>query len=167
MIIVQVGLIVFLVLILIAVYQDDRRKRKLAKKSATLNGVWDKGVERRKTPRVSAEIEVHYEVVSNDANKKRSALSKDISLGGIGIGLTEKLFPGTILELQFNLPQNEKTIIAQGEIVWIKEASGNPGAEGNDKKLFNAGIKFIKVDPEDEAVLGDFINQRREHGNGV
>jgi len=120
---IQIGIILFLILVLIIVCQDECKRRRLARKSAKLNRFWTKDQERRKCLRINTEIDVLYEVVSGIKNQKRGAISKNISLGGINLALDEKLVPGTKLQVQLNIPPGPRPIFAQGEIVWIKEIS--------------------------------------------
>lgn len=163
MILIQIGIIIFLFLILAVIYQDEYKKRKLNRKSARLNRFWTSahppGKERRKTLRINAEIEVLYEVASANAVRKVNSISRNISLGGINLALNEKLFPGTILKLQLNIPERSRPIISQGEIVWVKETPKKFMSQ-KEQRIFATGIKFIQMDPKDETDLNRFITQR-------
>jgi len=162
---IQIGVIIFLLLLLAVIYQDEYRKRRLARKSAKVNTLWNGGIDRRKTPRISIEIDVLYEVLSGNATGKQTSMSRNISLGGIGLILNEKLFPGTVLSLQLNIAQSHRPIFTQGEIVWVKEISKKNTAE-KGQRLFNTGIKFTKIEPEDKVALSSFINRRAKNTQG-
>lgn len=165
MIAIQIGVIIFLLLILTVVYQDERRKRRLARKSAKVNTFWNENKDRRKTPRISIEIDVLYEILSGSAAGKQNSRSRDISMGGIGLTLNEKLFPGTVLSLQLNIAQSHRPIFTQGEIVWVKELfKKNPAQKG--QRLFGAGIRFTKIEPEDKAALSSFISRGAKNTQG-
>ncbi len=159
MIAVQIGLIIFLVIVLAVVYQDERRKRTLTRKSVRLNKFWNDDKDRRKSIRINTEIDVLYEVASGSTVRKRASLTRNISLGGINLALSEKLLPGTRLSLQLNIPQNPRPIFTDGEIVWIKEILEKP-SEQKEQRLFATGIKFIYINPTDEAALDAFIKQK-------
>ena len=165
MIMIQIGIIIFLLLILAIIYQDEYRKKRLARKSAKVNTFWNGSRDRRKTPRISIEIDVLYDVLSGSAAGKQNSRSRDISLGGIGLTLNEKLFPGTVLSLQLNIAQGHRPIFTQGEIVWTKEIFKKNTAE-KGQRLFNTGIKFTKIGPEDEVALNNFINRRAKNTQG-
>ncbi|MBU4140347.1 MAG: PilZ domain-containing protein [Candidatus Omnitrophica bacterium] len=165
MIMIQIGVIGLLLLILAVIYQDEYRKRRLARKSAKVNTFWNRNKDRRKTPRINTEIDVLYEVLSGNAAGKQNSRSRDISMGGIGLTLNEKLFPGTVLSLQLNMAQSHRTIFTQGEIAWVKEASKKNIAQ-KGQRLFDAGVKFTKIGPKDEAALNNFINQRAKNTQG-
>ena len=58
MIAIQIGLIIFLISVLVIVYQDELRRRRLTRKSAKLDRFWNKGEERRKSIRINIKIDV-------------------------------------------------------------------------------------------------------------
>lgn len=163
MIRIQIGIILFLVIVLIIVYLDEQKRRILSRKSAKLNRFWNGGKERRKTIRINTALDVSYETVSGDTGKRRTSITRDISLGGINLALGEKFLPGTSLSLQLNLPNSSKPILTQGEIVWVKEISGRFTREG--PRSFATGIKFTRLSPENEAMLREFIKQKITDGS--
>lgn len=165
MIAIQIGVIVFLLFILVIIYQDEYRKRRLARKSAKVNSFWNGNKDRRKTPRISIEIDVLYEVLSGNTAAKHASMSRNIGLGGIGLTLNEKLLPGTVLSLQLNIPQSQRPISTQVEIVWVKEIFKKNSAQ-KGQRLFGAGIKFTKIGPGDESALSSFINRRAKNTQG-
>jgi len=164
----QVGAIIFLIFVLAIVYQDERRKRFLARKSVRLNKFWNdegkedkEGKDRRKSIRINTEIDVLYEVTAGETIRKRTSMSRNISLEGINLALSEKLLPGTRLSLQLNIPQRPRPIFTDGEIVWVKEEVSEEAApEAKDQRLFATGIRFIYINPADERALHGFINQK-------
>ncbi len=162
MIAIQIGVIIFLVFILAIVYYDEHRRRKLGRKSAKLSSFWNRnkgGKERRKSVRINAEIDVSYELLSGSAAQKHNLMSRNISMGGINLALNEKLPPGTTLHLKLNVPQNPRPLFTEGKIVWVREVSGRFTRQ-KEERFFATGIQFIRIKPEDEAVLHSFIQQR-------
>ena len=159
MIAIQIGIIVFLLLVLGLLYQDERKKKNLARKSARLNRFWDPGKERRKTTRIDTEVDVLYDVLTGKGSKAQFSKSRNLSLGGINLALREKLFPGTVLKMQLNIPQSKQPIFVQGEIVWVKEISHQFTNERKER-FFATGIKFVQINPKDEAILRSFIDQK-------
>ena len=159
MIKVQIGIIIFLLVVLIIIYQDEYRRRIATRKSAKLNRFWNKDEERRKTFRLNTEIDVLYEVLSKNSAQRRFSMSRNISLGGMNLALNEKLLPETILDLQLKIPNNTRPVFVQGKIVWVKEIS-KKFIKQKEQRLFATGIKFTRIKPNDEAVLHNFINER-------
>jgi c-di-GMP-binding flagellar brake protein YcgR len=172
MIIIQIGVIVFLLLILAIIYQDEHRKRRLARKSTKLRKFWSqKDKNRRKYHRVDAEIDVLYEILSDNRTFLNGAsLTRNLSLGGVNLALSEKLFPGTILKLQLNLPQSAqsttRSIFVQGKVVWTKEIYER-FTKKNRKRYFATGIQFLQLSLEDEALLRGFICQKTKEIDAI
>ncbi len=101
--------------------------------------------DRRIFERLDGIVNVRYAVDGRDKNKIES-LPRNISAGGMGVCLTEKLDPGTLLELEIMVPDNpKKTIAAKGEVLWTKPF----GVIGRKQKvdLHETGVRFIDVDP--------------------
>ena len=163
MVAIQIGIIVFLLFVLAILYHDEYRKGRLSRKSARLNRFWHFDRERRKNVRINTEIDVLYEVSNSKANHRRlTSKSRNISIGGVNLALNEKLFPGTQLSLQLDVPKAQRPILVQGEIVWVKEIPAKFAKEARDRKerFFATGVKFVQVKPEDETKLREFINER-------
>ena len=74
--------------------------------------------EKRKYKRYSVALQVKYKL--KNWNVAYDSLSKDLSRGGIGLILNDKLKPGTPLELEFPPPDSasKKPITVTGVVVW-------------------------------------------------
>ncbi len=110
-------------------------------------------VEKRSNPRVPIKIPVKFRQVEdltgiqNIIEKQKNdniAHSGDMSLGGIYIVASERLEIGTILHLDFHLPENTKHLTSFAEVVWSKESG--------------AGLRFIMIKSEDMETLQNFLN---------
>ena len=156
---IQIGLIVFLLFILAVIYQDEYRKKRLARKTAKADRFWDSGKERRQQVRIDTEVDVSYEVGSGRSTHKRTSMSRNISLSGINLTLNEKLLPGTDLNLQLDLSQGVKPIFVQGKIAWVKEISERLARHKKEERFFTTGIKFTQMAPRDESLLRSFIDR--------
>ena len=159
MLVIQLGIIIFLILLLIIITQDEYRKRGFERKTAKLNRFWNKNQERRKSLRIDTAIDVLYEIISGKKVQRLTSMSRNISLGGLNLVLNEKLFPGTALQLQLNIPDNPKAILTQGEVVWVREIA-EKFINQKRQRAFATGIKFTKLSQNDEAVINNFINKR-------
>jgi c-di-GMP-binding flagellar brake protein YcgR len=103
-----------------------------------------KAKERRNFQRIKGIVNVRYAVRGRD-KQKIEALPKNISRGGVGTCLTEKLHKGTLLELEITLPDNpQKVILSTGKVLWAKQYA----IIGTTQKvnLYETGIKFLDVD---------------------
>lgn len=164
--IIIVAVIIFLICVLTIIYQDEYIRKKLERKSTVLKRFWrsnNKSGERRKSIRINTQIEVLYEIVSNVKPQRWASITRNISLGGINLALNEKLFPGTILRLQLNIPKRTHPIFTQGEIVWVKKISVS-FTKDTQTVSFATGIKFVQLNPKDELALKEFIGYRIKDG---
>lgn len=90
-------------------------------------------------------VNVRYAVRGRDRRKLES-LPRNIGGGGLGICLTEKLSPGTVLDLEITIPDNpQKTISGKGEVIWTKPYGMI--ASGEEVRLHETGVKFLDIDP--------------------
>ena len=104
-------------------------------------------VEKREFIRLSTNIKVKYKILSR--GKKKEALSKDISGGGIKLFLNEKLEIHTLLRLELKIPKHPGLISAEGIIVWVEKSKIIP--------KFNTGIKFTKIKPISKARIFKYV----------
>lgn len=99
--------------------------------------------DRRLLHRVSDSVNIRYGVKGRDKQKIES-IARNISGGGAGICLTERLAEGTILELEITTPDNpQKAIKGEGEVLWTKTF----GIIKENIPLYETGIRFTEVDP--------------------
>ena len=155
---VQVGIIVFLLSILAIVCHDEYKKRKLARKSVKLSRFWNGSKERRKSVRIDTACDVLYEIAAQTKSTQHSSVTRNISVGGINLALSEKLFPGTILKIQLNIPGGS-ALFVQGKVVWVKEIAER-FSDQQERRFFTTGIQFTQMARKSEAILKDFIKQR-------
>jgi CheY-like chemotaxis protein len=76
----------------------------------------------------------------------RRAEAFNLSLGGIGVRVTEPIEDDDIVHVRFWLPGCVTSIRARGEIAWSDR-------EGN------TGIKFIGMNPESHGLLADWVDR--------
>lgn len=107
--------------------------------------------ERRKYPRWPIMVEVTMDSEHAFIGQDQPHTSRDISPGGVFVAARCPQPRGTRLRVQFTLPDSADPIHAEGEVQWVKDASGE-GAAG-------MGLRFIKIDPEDLARIEHFIKQ--------
>jgi uncharacterized protein (TIGR02266 family) len=94
---------------------------------------------RRSSPRVVLGIPVAYRY----GNTIATALTLNISHGGIAVRTTNPLEPGSAVRARFRLPGG-KDIEAEARIAWVDQRVG-------------MGLQFTKVDSASQAAIDDFV----------
>ncbi|MBI3319634.1 MAG: PilZ domain-containing protein [Candidatus Omnitrophica bacterium] len=106
--------------------------------------------ERRQFIRVGATIALHYHVTQSLAAGTIPKLATNISAGGMRLPLAQQLEPGTQLALEMIVP-GQAPIQARAEAIW--------STRGDNGRLYEAGLRFIKADPSDQDRLLGFLGQ--------
>ena len=150
-----------LIAILVVLFADEKHLKPVKSANGNMTGYWN-GSERRTNVRVKMTLKATY-VLDKDSQQKKDTISKNISLGGILMQLYEKLYPSTLLLLDIFLPDGQSPVAAKGEVVWIKELSKLDEGGG---RTFDAGIKFVSMNPKDKERLEREIKGliKKQHG---
>jgi c-di-GMP-binding flagellar brake protein YcgR len=106
--------------------------------------------EHRHYMRVSKSITVSFKVPNQFMIS--SAMTKDISCGGICMPIMQGFKPGVVLEMTFKIRELAAPITALGEIAWT-------GKSNNRQFPFEVGIKFIRIDPQDCEKIASHIQK--------
>ena len=118
--------------------------------------------DRRIFERLDGIVNIRYAVRSRD-KVKAETLPRNIGGGGVGLCITEKLAPGTLMELEITVPDNpQKVIFGVGEVLWAKPF-GVIQTEQN-VNLFETGIKFVDIDP---LAIGRVYSYRRQQDDDL
>jgi uncharacterized protein (TIGR02266 family) len=104
--------------------------------------------EQRAAPRVSVTVDIHWWSDSHFY----SDLSGDISEGGLFLSTYRPLEVGTLVDVEFSLPETERTILARGQVRWIREHSAELPR--------GVGIRFERVSDEDREAIHEFCGAR-------
>ena len=111
-------------------------------------------VEKRIHSRVAIQIPVKFRLIEDPVGidsisdlRKKEVVTKtmDVSLGGMFIATDEKLNVGTIMNLNFSLPENPGNRSAFAEVVWSNDNGG--------------GIHFLALKEEDLHSLKDTLTK--------
>jgi len=149
---VSLFIIIILVLTLITIFKEEKRRESANAPTGRIMGYWS-GAERRASIRVDTVLKTRYSV-EKKPNQKKDSLSKNISMGGILIELSEKLAAPTLLLLEIFLPDDEKPVTAQGEVVWVKDIQKT---DKSGRRIFDTGIKFVSMDSQNKDKLDKHI----------
>ena len=116
--------------------------------------------ERRKFVRLDTRLGVVYQVLPSTT--PRPSRTKDLAGGGICVFVSELLKPGTALHVDVTLPNRDRPVPFQGEVVWCEEYE----VIGKTKRerSVEAGVKFVTIDPRDrQAILEHVILSLQPH----
>jgi len=102
--------------------------------------------ERRAAPRVPVETDVTI----GGGGRVMTAVSADVSLGGVFVSAYRPLPEGSRVSLRFRLPTGQ--VMATGVVRWVREA--RPG------RLAGMGIELLEVGEVDRDVLQRFCGNR-------
>lgn len=98
--------------------------------------------ERRKAVRLPVVIPIEV----RDAHGFSLHSSSDLSVGGVYFDRAIPHQVGTRVELSFNLPGSDRTVVCAGEVVNVP-----------DTHKYGMGVQFLDLKPDDEAMLFEFI----------
>jgi len=151
----QIILIMVLLVTLVALYLNERQKRKEKVPIAKLTRVWEEN-ERRSFVRVNTDVPVRYAIPKKVSNPK-PVKSKNISVGGIAISLCEKLTLRDTISLEVEIPGVPVPVTVTGEVAWIREDVEQEDEQGI--RHFSAGIEFKELLPKDKKRISKFIKE--------
>ena len=107
--------------------------------------------ERRKFPRVTYPCKL---VISTEKGKEEFTLhTENISSGGARVIFQKKFQLSTPVAIEIVIGQ--KSVKTQGRVVWVLDVK-TPGAESPN--LFDTGIEFTHLNPEDREFLSKLID---------
>jgi c-di-GMP-binding flagellar brake protein YcgR len=108
----------------------------------------------RKYQRLSFDVEFKHWVLSAPSPKSKEIRGKNISAGGLCMVILEKLKIGTLLKLEFSLPEADKPVIAKGKVVWVEE----PNIYSTVTHVsHDCGIEFVDISPQDRENISNHV----------
>ncbi|MCM8783790.1 MAG: PilZ domain-containing protein [Candidatus Omnitrophica bacterium] len=140
------------IVVLIYVYYEDYRSRKENRAEGRMVGLWNRN-ERRRFKRLPASLTIGYEI-SGKPTPLKEICSRDISQGGIGLIIYEKLREGTLLRIWVDIPERKEKLFILGKIAWQKEVT----QDSSPKRVFYAGVCFTTLDTPTQLHLLNFIS---------
>ncbi len=114
-------------------------------------------LERRAFPRLYYNVEVEYNVLSDQPSGPTEGFSRNVSEGGICILTLDKFTVGDHIDLSFSLPGAEKPIKATGKVAWVEEFSVG---DTSSSKAYDAGIHFININDADKQRIHQHVISR-------
>lgn len=96
---------------------------------------------RRSSPRVALGVSVTYRV----GTMITTALTLNVSRGGIAVRTTNPLDLGSFVHVRFRMPKGKHDVEADARVAWADRRVG-------------MGLQFTSIDPEDQAELEAFVS---------
>jgi hypothetical protein len=131
-----------------------QRVRNFSHVKATLGGYWADSDEKRRFRRFKRELNVDCDIPGQPGYSYKT-FTKNVSGEGICLIVSEMIPQGVVIDLAISIPDS-RYIRITGEAVWVKEISQ---AENGTERIFNAGIKFLKISDQDRKVLNNFLHE--------
>jgi c-di-GMP-binding flagellar brake protein YcgR len=121
--------------------------------------MYKKLTEQRLYERLTLPIKVNYEVSTRPRDIK-SAISKDISGGGICLSLPEKLLPDTKINIDIKVMQPKSTDYnLKARVAWSRHVEISAG--GAKSVYYDTGIEFLEQDPIAVANIATYFYNRK------
>ena len=106
--------------------------------------------ENRATKRIALKTAIHMESASNFY----TGFTGNISEGGVFVA-TYNLFPiGTVITLEFSLPDEGPPLNVQGQVRWTSDPT--PDGDGH----VGLGLQFLDISDRDRARIERFVTMR-------
>jgi uncharacterized protein (TIGR02266 family) len=103
---------------------------------------------RRGEERVKVKIRISFK----KAGDLFRAYMGNLDTGGLFIKTTKSLPVGTLLDLEFNLPETGQVIRTPGSVVWTR-----PKDMSTEKMPPGMGTEFVDMNPEDKKLLKKYL----------
>ena len=117
------------------------------------------GKERRKFPRIRAELIVRYKIL--DAKEQRfDGKTKDISGGGLCLVTRERINPGVVLAMDIKFPHLAEPTLISGRVIWSQKSNLGPSPAGHMR--FDNGIEFVEINDLDRQRIIEQVKYEQE-----
>lgn len=146
------------IIVLGYIYYEEYCRRRENRPEGRVVGIWN-SKERRRFKRFPVNLSLRYEIIENPSYAK-SVNTRDISKGGIGLIMYEKLKEGTPLRIWVDIPNRKEKLFILGNIVWQKEVT----KDNLDKRIFYTGVCFTTLDTPTQMHLFNFISSLEKDG---
>lgn len=108
--------------------------------------------ERRINKRITLSLPIDYKYLETDKKEYNSAISKDISEGGVRLLFHRFYPPKTRFLLKINLEGLNKIIETIAEIAWSFNAQFS--------NMYNCGLRFLEINTSDQRILKEYIEMQ-------
>ncbi|MBU1006463.1 MAG: PilZ domain-containing protein [Candidatus Omnitrophica bacterium] len=116
-------------------------------------------IEKRKSVRLNMPIKVDYRSLRQDFSMSSTCLSQDISTGGMRVRIQKKPDESFPVGLKISLPDERQPVLAEGEIAWLKEITGEDEGPIGD---YEAGLRFAEISGFDRSRIARLLTMEAE-----
>ncbi len=118
--------------------------------------------ERRQFVRIKVKLYIGYKAL-DPSQLEGHCWSRDISVGGIGLVIKNKVEFGTMMELRIGLHDKLKPLVTKAKVFWQVES---PVPDEDGSKCYRTGLIFTSLAEEEKNRLDNFIDAfLRAHNN--
>ena len=109
-------------------------------------------VEKRKFNRVEAHVPISFRLLKSvdQREPQELGLSRDLSLGGLGLASPVELHPADLLKVEI-IDQLERPVSTHAEVAWVRKIEDG----------FLAGVKFLSMRNSESEKLLNFISSQK------
>jgi uncharacterized protein (TIGR02266 family) len=112
--------------------------------------------DRRADPRAEVELDLQYQSVQEFL----AAYTRNISGGGVFVQSPDPQPLNQKVLLRFSLPGIDRKFEVHGMVVWVNTAATRSSFPSG------MGIKFLDLEPEEQKLITDFVNQTPKGSGG-
>jgi len=113
------------------------------------------GSEKRRFVRANVPCKI---IIYTPAEYAITTCTKNIGAGGVRVVINEKLDIFSSVNLELYLA--ERVITSKARIVWVLD---KPAEAIDEPDMYDTGIEFCEIAPEDRKVIGDFVDKLIEN----
>lgn len=107
--------------------------------------------EKRKFERINTTMSVQYRGIRQASDSVISAISRDISTGGVRLLVNEFISVFTRLVLEIAVPSSPKPVRAVSKVAWVRK---RPYGE-----QYEVGVEFMDMPDEGRRGICDFVER--------
>jgi uncharacterized protein (TIGR02266 family) len=105
--------------------------------------------DRRAHPRAPLRVDVAL----SSSGETYLGIAKDIGEGGVYVAMSAPLACGSIVNVEFSLPNLTTRVVVQGEVRWVR-----PPTEGG---LTGCGIRWLSLPSHVARAIGEYVEARK------
>ena len=140
--------------LLVFILREERLFAQGKIPSGRLRRLWLRS-ERRRAPRYRVNWSVRYR--RSQGQPPARGQTRDVSQTGAGLTLSEKVPPGSQLDLEVPVPGRQEPLRLTAIVVWAKEVIPSSDAQGSQRNFF-VGIHFQNLNSTLQQELGFLLN---------
>jgi c-di-GMP-binding flagellar brake protein YcgR len=110
-------------------------------------------IERRRYFRLKDGVSLDY-TLSGGGNNPSGSAAIDVGGGGVCFNTPERILPGTSLEVNLKLPEDQEKFSALARVAWQKP---EPKKDKSGKVSYETGIEFLKMNLKDRLQIIHYV----------